>query len=88
MLSTLPNCPAFRRNSAPVNGAMYGTPASLATGVAEREVGVPTAPISAKTPSSSIRRMVLAMAASGSYASSRDWSSSWRPWTPPAWFAS
>ena len=43
------------RNSAPVNGAMKGTPASAATGVAEREVGVPTSPIRAKTSSCSIR---------------------------------
>ena len=55
-----------RRNSAPVNGAMNGTLASAAIGVAERDVGVPTSPISAKTPSSSISWMVLTMAASGS----------------------
>ena len=77
-----------RRNAAPVNGAMYGTPASAATGVAERDVGVPTAPIRANTCSSSISRRVLAIAASGSYASSSEINSSWRPCTPPRSFAS
>ena len=55
-----------RRKAAPVNGATYGMPDSAVMGVAERDVGVPTAPINANTSSSSMRRMVLAMAASGS----------------------
>ena len=48
--------PGSRRNAAPVKGAIYGTPASAATGAADLDVGVPTAPISANTPSSSISR--------------------------------
>ena len=55
-----------RRKAAPVKGAMYGTPALAATGVDAREVGVPTAPMRAKTLRSWISRWVLAMAASGS----------------------
>ena len=49
---------------------------------------MPTAPIKAKTPSSPINWRVLAIAASGSYASSRDRSASLRPCTPPCRFAS
>ena len=55
----------FRRNSAPVNGAMYGTPASEATGSAASEVGVPTGPISPKTPSSWMSWRVFSSARSG-----------------------
>ena len=55
-----------RRKAAPVNGAMYGMPAAAAIGVAERDVGVPTAPISANTLSISISSTVFAIAASGS----------------------
>ena len=55
-----------RRNSAPVNGAINGTLASAATGVADLEVGVPTSPIKAKTPCSSIRLRVFFAASSGS----------------------
>ena len=54
------------RNSAPVTGAMKGTPASAATGTATTVVGVPTEPISAKTSCSSIRLSVLANALAGS----------------------
>ena len=79
---------SFRRKPAPVNGATYGMPAAAATGVAERDVGVPTAPIKANTSSLSISAVVLAMAASGSYLSSSDLSSSCRPCTPPARLAS
>ena len=68
-----------RKNAAPVNGATYGMPAAAATGVAERDVGVPTAPISANTASSSINSIVLAIAASGSYESSSDTNSSVLP---------
>ena len=81
------SCPS-RRKSAPVNGAMYGTPAAAAIGVAARDVGVPTAPMRAKTRSSSISFRVLTIAASGSYESSAESNSSRRPCTPPASFAS
>ena len=77
-----------RRKAAPVNGAMNGTWASAATGVAERDVGVPTSPISAKTPSESMSCCVLVTAASGSYESSRDTRSRRRPCTPPLRLAS
>ena len=65
MLITLPNSES-RRKPAPVKGAMYGLPAAAATGRAEREVGVPTAPMRANTCSCSNSAAVLAMAASGS----------------------
>ena len=55
-----------RRKAAPVKGATKGTLASRATGVAEREVGVPTSPMRAKTPSSCISSLVLVAASSGS----------------------
>jgi hypothetical protein len=57
---------ASRRKAAPVNGAMNGTPASIAIGSAASEVGVPTAPIRAKTLFSPISFWVFATAASGS----------------------
>ena len=66
MLITLSRMVASRRNSAPVKGPMYGTPAALATGVAERDVGVPTAPMSAKTSCSLMSLRVFVAAASGS----------------------
>ena len=56
----------LRRNSAPVNGPIYGTPAAEAIGSAAFDVGVPTAPTSANTRSSSMSRRVLAIASSGS----------------------
>ena len=55
-----------RRNAAPVNGAMYGTPSAAAIGVADRDVGVPTAPMSANTLCDSIKCCVWATASSGS----------------------
>ena len=69
MLITLPS-DGLRRKAAPVNGPINGTPASVAIGCAALEVGVPTSPTSANTPFSSIRRLVLAIAFSGSYPSS------------------
>ena len=54
------------RKAAPVKGAMKGTPESAATGVAERDVGVPTSPIRAKTLSSLMSELVLVAASSGS----------------------
>ena len=66
MLMMFLNRPVSRRKAAPVNGAMKGTPALAATGVAEREVGVPTSPIKANTSWSSMRLRVLRAAASGS----------------------
>ena len=54
-LITLPSA-GLRRKAAPVNGPINGTPAWVAIGWAALEVGVPTSPTSANTPSLSIRR--------------------------------
>ena len=54
------------RNSAPVKGAIKGVFSSAATGVADRDVGVPTSPIRANTPCPLMSSLVLVAASSGS----------------------
>ena len=55
-----------RRKPAPVNAPMNGTLAAVAIGCVADEVGVPTAPISANTLSSSISFLVWTIERSGS----------------------